>query len=432
MASLTTLPPELIHNIALTSHLSPSDVSSLSQTCTTLASILLHDPYAHALHRALLGVLPNLHTRHYTSARYAATRRWFSPHPATTPTTPTLWKRVAETVLGKKALVLSSPKDRTGWESVLFHALSLLPPTSTPHSETWKFGRTTASLLIVAASIGSTAVADWALERGAKVDVGVSRRTHTPLYVACVSGHLGVARSLVQAGADVRTAGGLSQTLLHTACLNGNVDLVAYLLSLGVLDVDRGDRSGITPLSVACRRGHLDVVRFLLEESGVPVDVDVEGTNPKGPLYWGCRSGNVDIVRLLLDAGAGSGIGEKGGVWVEGFVTAAEHGHQELVTLLLGMMESVDVVDEAGNTALCGASRGGFENVVRMLVQDAGADVNKPGNQGKTPLFFASQDGWADVVRALLELGADPQIPDHLGRTPASVACRGAKDLLPQ
>ena len=52
------------------------------------------------------------------------------------------------------------------------------------------------------------------------------------------------------------------------------------------------------------------------------------------------------------------------------------------------------------------ASLKGHVDVVRMLVEH-GADINKAKNTGATPLFMASSKGHVDVVRVLVEQGAD-------------------------
>ena len=48
----------------------------------------------------------------------------------------------------------------------------------------------------------------------------------------------------------------------------------------------------------------------------------------------------------------------------------------------------------------------GHVDVVRVLLE-GGADIDKAIDDGATPLFIASQQGHVEVVRALVEGGAD-------------------------
>jgi len=78
-------------------------------------------------------------------------------------------------------------------------------------------------------------------------------------------------------------------------------------------------------------------------------------------------------------------------------------------------------LDENGRTPLFVATQKGQLEVVRLLL-DAGANVDKADSDGWTPLQIASQKGHLDIVRVLVEEGADKDKVDSWGRTPLSVA----------
>ena len=68
--------------------------------------------------------------------------------------------------------------------------------------------------------------------------------------------------------------------------------------------------------------------------------------------------------------------------------------------------------------------RGNAAAVADLLSK--GADVNTESDRGTTPLYIASEQGYVDVVRVLLEHGADPDTKDlELGRTPMRHAMIG-------
>ena len=58
-------------------------------------------------------------------------------------------------------------------------------------------------------------------------------------------------------------------------------------------------------------------------------------------------------------------------------------------------------MDIAGKAALHLASEKGHAQVVELLKEVEGIDVNRPDKDGVTPLYVASQNGHLEVVRYL-------------------------------
>eukprot|EP00299_Pterocystis_sp_00344_P011717 c5512_g1_i2.p1 GENE.c5512_g1_i2~~c5512_g1_i2.p1 ORF type:complete len:117 (+),score=9.09 c5512_g1_i2:2-352(+) len=75
----------------------------------------------------------------------------------------------------------------------------------------------------------------------------------------------------------------------------------------------------------------------------------------------------------------------------------------------------------ADELALLEAARqGNLAEVTSLLAKGTNARVSD--KRGNTPVYWACRYGFADVVRVLLEHGADPHFPNVLGNTPISVA----------
>lgn len=96
--------------------------------------------------------------------------------------------------------------------------------------------------------------------------------------------------------------------------------------------------------------------------------------------------------------------------------SAARERDVETINRLLAEGVDVDSLNgrapngDGGNTALWFAAQGPWPNglaVVRILVE-AGADINKPCEHGRTALHMAAAWGHLDIVEYLLEKGADP------------------------
>ena len=416
---LVGLAPELVHKVALSGWLAFEDVRALAMTCKRMKTMFVDDAYGRDIHYALKGVMENVRAKRWVPARYAVRRRWFVGEDGGEES---VWKGVAAIVVEIRRMV-EGEEELGGWENVMMAALSL--PGAKGCLETWdavRFGGTfKTSLLHAAANVGSERVVEWVVERVG--DLGVQPRLCVaPLFAACMNGHLGVVKRLVEGGADVMMKNENSENVLHAACQRGHLELARYLAGLWVFDVEDKDGDGQTPLHAACVCGNLDVVKMLVEEIGA--DVDVDGRDPKGALFWACRSGNPGIVRLLVDAGAGSGIEKDQGVWVRGLEVAARTGHADVVRELLALGVGAERSDAFGNTVLILASRGGYADVVRVLVEEGGVDVNRPGGAGWTPLHDACGYGKEDVVRVLLELGADVGVRNEGGETGLDVARR--------
>ena len=109
---------------------------------------------------------------------------------------------------------------------------------------------------------------------------------------------------------------------------------------------------------------------------------------------------------------------------------AAEHGDiekaREALKDLSGSSKSrgeqLNLLDREGYTPLGYAARTGDLEIVKLLVK-TGASVDVAENPGGwTPLLQATDQHHADVVRFLLEHGANPNIKTRLGKTPLRVA----------
>ena len=76
-----------------------------------------------------------------------------------------------------------------------------------------------------------------------------------------------------------------------------------------------------------------------------------------------------------------------------------------------------------GRTPLFWAAENGHEEVVRILLERRDIDIEAADELGRTALCVAAQNGHARVVRTLVEGSANLNTPDNMyGRTPLSWA----------
>ena len=75
-----------------------------------------------------------------------------------------------------------------------------------------------------------------------------------------------------------------------------------------------------------------------------------------------------------------------------------------------------NIQDDDDSTALMMASINGYSEVVRLLINE-GAELDQQTSDGFTALIMASQFGHTDVVKLLLDSGANPEIFSREGKT---------------
>ena len=106
----------------------------------------------------------------------------------------------------------------------------------------------------------------------------------------------------------------------------------------------------------------------------------------------------------------------------EDFLEAAKRGDLVTTRDLIAKGANVNAkVNEAGRTALILATERGYIEIVKLLL-DKGVDVNTRYNAGQTALMIASYQGYIEIVRALIAKGADVNARDFLGDTPTTLA----------
>lgn len=89
----------------------------------------------------------------------------------------------------------------------------------------------------------------------------------TPLLHACMYGHVGIVKQLLNCNADVDMASSLGYTPLHAAALIGNKEIATLLLDRGCTTINSVDSQGFTPLAFAVREGHEELIELFLSRN---------------------------------------------------------------------------------------------------------------------------------------------------------------------
>ncbi len=209
------------------------------------------------------------------------------------------------------------------------------------------------------------------------------RENGMALLEAMEKGDTGLARLLIEKGADLNARDNHQQTPLHWAAKKGHTDTVRLLIENGV-DLDAKDNYQWTPLHLAAMKGHTDIARLLIEkliEQGKAAEVNAKDNYQRTPLHWAAMKGHTDIARLLIENGV-----------------------------------DLDAKDNYQWTPLHWAAWNGHTDLARLLI-GKGADLNARDDRQKTPLHRAAMKGHTDLVNLLQAAAKDsPGYAGHIAK----------------
>jgi ankyrin repeat protein len=207
---------------------------------------------------------------------------------------------------------------------------------------------------------------------------------------------------LLKSGATVNTADEYGETPLTLACANGNETVIRKLIDAGA-DATAARWDGETALMLAARSGSVDAVNLLIGK-GAKVDA-AESRRGQNALMWAAAEGHSDVVDLLIQNGAKVSATSKGGFTP--LVFAAQKGDAKSALSLLKAGADANYTVPSGQSVLQVAVIA-RKNAVADILLDQGANVNVADKTETTPLHLAAQAGSVELVKKLLAKGANP------------------------
>ncbi|XP_069558465.1 KN motif and ankyrin repeat domain-containing protein 3 isoform X1 [Brachyistius frenatus] len=158
--------------------------------------------------------------------------------------------------------------------------------------------------------------------------------------------------------------------------------------------------------------------------------INMTDGNGNTALHYSVSHSNFGVVGLLLDTGVCSVDKQnKAGytaIMLAALSTVKEEEDMAVVKKLFSQGNVNAKASQAGQTALMLAVSHGRQEMVRALLE-CGADVNVQDDEGSTALMCASEHGRAEIVRLLLEQsGCDISIVDNDGSNALSIALEAA------
>lgn len=289
------------------------------------------------------------------------------------------------------------------------------------------------SPLSLAATNGGSAVSALLLDAGADPNQTLTGG-ETILMIAARGGSLSIVQQLLSTGADPNAQERREQTALMWAAAEGHAPVVEALIDAGA-QVNATLGSGFTPLFFSVREGRIDVALRLLK-SGADINgilqrvrerTDKSANNAStqpinrgiSPLLMAVRNGHFELAIELVKAGADP--------------NDRRSGFTPLHTM--SWVRKPDASDR-GDPSPIGSGKLTALQFVKEIVA-LGADVNLPlmegaprqpnsatrlESGGATAFLLAADRADAPLMRLLLELGANPFMPNLKNTTPLLAA----------
>jgi ankyrin repeat protein len=253
----------------------------------------------------------------------------------------------------------------------------------------------------IAALIAATALVIFGTRSGVADEdaaADVDRRNpdgSTPLQWAVYEGDAAETKRLIDAGADVTLANRYGATPMSLAAEVADTEILKLLLDAGA-HADSPNADGMTALMAVARTGNVGAAKILLEH-GATIDAR-ESFGGQTALMWASARRHPEMIELLIAHGAAID------------ARSAVRDYQRHVTAE-GRPKSLD---SGGFTPLLYAARENCIVCVDALLEN-GADIDLPDPDGVSPLHLAIMNANWDLAARLIDAGADVNQWDIFG-----------------
>jgi len=318
--------------------------------------------------------------------------------------------------------------------------------------------------LIDSCYIGNESIVKFLIDHKANVNMK-SKNNDTPLTIACKEGNSAIVKYLVDHGADVNMKGKNDDVPLIVACNEGNktttntliqrktsfinkykeIDkikgkeenyipiptsdntnkiekkessnnssnkiekeeydvIIKYLIDHGA-NVDVKSKEGDTPLTITCKKGNEVIVKYLINHGA---DISLRNGSNETPLTIAYKIRNKPIIKCLIEKSLKLLSIEKqqqDRYGIEENIETFLKRYPSQVNMCLE--DNLDILEEMINQRNL--------RLINVLI-NGGRDINNYMIGGKLPIEVAIENKDSEIVRELIELGANIEVRTKTGK----------------
>lgn len=227
---------------------------------------------------------------------------------------------------------------------------------------------------------------------------------NTALIIAASNGNLASVKLLMEDGASAEIENSSGATALAEAARTGRPEIVTYLLNCGV-DVNHKDKNKTTVLMRAARAkvAALETVKILVENKADIKAQDNAGIPAAG---YAIGASNIEVFKYFLSLEPDMLKDQ-----ALSFPMLKKAIYRKDLPAVQVLVESGVPVNRDRNSMVLAAERTDLNAITRGLSRSKFMD------DGRTPLMWAAESGNPDIVKYLIEKGADVNAKDSAGKT---------------
>jgi len=211
------------------------------------------------------------------------------------------------------------------------------------------------------------------------------------------------------------------ETALTLAIQNQDVHMVEALVKNAV--INHKNEAGETPLTLAIKNGNVDIIKLVSKRAKAALKNDAG----EAPLFLAMGLGDLYVLENLIRKGANVNRKSNG---ITPLARAVETNKPRTVAFLIEQGATINLANDNGDTPLYIATKNGYDLVAGILVsksEDPIGDTNWKTRIGTPLIHIAAEHGNPEIIRLLVNNGADIETPDFMENTALSVAATTGK-----